>query len=192
MSRKIGCSEKDLAGFSLFEILISLGLFALTLTLLFLIQTQATKMWHESEEEEVLMNESRTLLHLLDRDLKNASSMPLTFRNQSDLFFLTRNGNDDLVAVAYFFDPQKKGHYYRFVATAKETLEANHDGTLKKLYDHATARDHHCKLMTTHLLACEFIPISINKKEISLLEINLSLGKITPRYFSSTVISVQR
>ncbi len=182
----------QVAGYTLFEMLISLALLALVITLVITTGTQATKMQQALEEEGLLMNEGRTFMHLLNRDLKNASSAPILFRNQSDFFFLTRNTNDDLVAVGYLFDPQKKNDCYRFVATAKETLAANQDGKLKELYDLAAPNEEHCKLLATHLLSCEIIPCWKNEKTINLLEINLSLGKTEPRYFLSTVISVQR
>ncbi len=172
-------------GYSLFEMLISLALLAVIMTLLATTGIQTVKMWSELEEEGTLMNEGRTLMHLLDRDLRNASkSMPIIFNNPSDFCFLTRNANDDLVAVAYFFDAKRQGYYYRFLATAKETLAALHDGKLEELYNRATPKEAHCKLIATHLLSCELIPTT------SLIEVHLAFGKTIPRYFLSTVISI--
>lgn len=183
--------KKVLAAFTLFELLVSLALLALVITLLATTATQASTMWQELEEESIFMSEGATLMRLLDRDLRNTySRVPITFLNQSDLFFLTRNANDDLVVVGYFLDPNKKDHCYRFVSTPQETLAAIEKGNLAELQAHASLRKTHSERITQHLISCEMTPIWNNDKKMILLEISMSFGKAKPCYFLSTVVAL--
>ena len=78
----------EISGFSLFELLISLALLALMLTLLITTGTQAAKMWSESEEQEEMMTEGRALLQMMCHDLRSAtSSSPIEIRESSNIFF---------------------------------------------------------------------------------------------------------
>jgi len=181
----------QVAGYSLFEMLVSLALVALITTLLITIETQAAKMWRGLEEEEELMREGRTLLQMICRDLRSASpSSLITLHEHSDLFFLMRNSHDDLVAVGYFLDPHKKNHCYRFCAKPNETLTAQSKGTLTERYTHATPGEAHCEPIVTHLLSWEMTPVWNDQKKMILLEINLTFGKTTPRYFLSTAVAL--
>lgn len=200
------------AGYSLFELLLSLALFALVILLLVTTGTQAVKMWRESEEQEELMAEGGALLQIICRDLRSASlcsekmdiDIPLV-SCQKNIFFLTRTPSDNLITVGYFLDPNKKGHCYRFLAKPKETLATQSQGTLTELEAHASPNEAHCELIATHLLSWEMTPVwksegrvaptaFITSSEIalppSLLEINMAFGKTNPRYFLSTVVAL--
>ncbi|MEI6416653.1 MAG: prepilin-type N-terminal cleavage/methylation domain-containing protein [Verrucomicrobiota bacterium] len=181
--------KKKSTGFSLFELLISLALLTLMLTLLITTGTQTAKMWSESEEQEEMMAEGSAVLQMMCHDLRSASS-PIQLQEKSNIFFLMRTPSDDLVTVGYFFDVNKKGHCYRFLANAKETLLAQSQGKLTELESHAAPGEAHCELIANHLLSWEIVPTWKNEKQMTLLEINLAFRKTTPRYFLSTVISL--
>ncbi|MCX6957236.1 MAG: prepilin-type N-terminal cleavage/methylation domain-containing protein [Verrucomicrobiae bacterium] len=189
--------KKKSTGFSLFELLISLALLTLMLTLLITTGTQTAKMWSESEEQTETLNEAGALLQMIYRDLRSASlcsekltiDIPLASR-QKNIFFLTRTPADDLVTVGYLFDPKQQGYCYRFFANAQETLTARKKGTLIELESRAAPGEAHCEVVATHLLSWEMTPVWKNEKQLTLFEINLAFGKTTPRYFLSTVISL--
>jgi prepilin-type N-terminal cleavage/methylation domain-containing protein len=204
MNRKVRCRleargwrKKQSAGFSLFEVLISLALFGLVMVLLIIAGTQAAKMWSESEEQEELVAEGGALLQMICRDLRSASfcsqkptvDIPLA-SCQKNIFFLTRTPSNNLVTVGYFLNSSKTGHCYRFLAQEKETLAACSQGTLTELEAHASPDEAHCELIATHLLSWEIIPVWKNEKKLALFEINLAFGKTTPRYFLSTVVAL--
>lgn len=182
----------QVAGFSLFELLISLALLTLMLAFLITTGTQAAKMWSESEEQEEMMAEGRALLQMMCHDLRSAtSSSPIEIRESSNIFFLMRTPSDDLVTIGYFLDPSKKSYCYRFFANAHETLATMNNKNLTQLESCAAPGEAHSELIATHLLSWKIIPFYKNKNQMTLLEINLALGKTTPSYFLSTVVSIQ-
>lgn len=188
-----GCRKKSPIGFSLFEMLVSLALVALILTLLITTATQTTKMWRELEEEETFMAEGRLLLETLSRDLRSASpSFPIILEKKPALFFLTRNTHDDLVAVGYFLDPIKKNYCYRFCAKPNETLAAQSKEILVELYNQAAAGKMHSQSIATHLVSWEMNPFWNDQKKLILLEVNLAFGKTKPCYFLSTVVALKK
>ena len=205
MNLKIGCRpeaevwrKNQPFGFSLFELLISLALISLVMVLLMNMEMQTARMWRDLDDEVELINEGRTLLQMISRDLRSASlcsenlniDIPLA-SCQKNIFFLTRSSSDDLVTAGYFLDPGKKGYCYRFFANAQETLRARSQEKLTELESRAAAGEAHSELITRHLLSWEITPFWNNEKKMILLEINLAFGKTTPSYFLSTVVSIQ-
>lgn len=192
-----GWRKNHSSGFSLFELLISLALVAVILTLLTTAGTQTFKMSSEAQEEESLMNEGQTLLQMIDHDLISSAlcsenfnlDLPLS-SCQKNIFFLRRTSTDDLVTVGYFMDSNKRNQCYRFFANAHETLAAMSHKNLNELESRAAAGEAHCELIAKHLLSWEMLPVWNKENKMILLEINLTFGKTTPCYFLSTVVAI--
>lgn len=183
--------------FSLFELLISLALVSLILLFLMISGIQAAKMYREFEEEKEFLTEGKTLLQMICQDLRSASncsekltlntSLPFSKKN---IFFLKRTSSDDLIAVGYFLDSNKKDHCYRFCTKPNETLAAIIKGSLAELQAKASPIEPHSQLVAKHLLLWEVLPIWNKEKKIILLEINMAFGKTKPCYFLSTVVGL--
>ena len=202
---------KQNRGYSLFEMLVSLALFALVITLLTTIGIQAVKIGNELEEQEEVLAESGALLQMICRDLSSSflsEKLCIDIPHahcQKNIFFLTRIPSDCLVTVGYFLDPNQQGHCYRFFANATETLKTKNRGSLAALYQSAAPGEIHCELVATHLLSWEITPVWKNNGKLTptaciipgetvpppvLLEINMTFGKTNPHYFLSTVVGL--
>ena len=166
--------------------------------------------WGHLDEKEMLMSEGSTLLQMISRDLSSSPAEGLDIdlphpHCSKNLFFLKRTSSDSLVAIGYFLDPNKKNHCYRFIATARETLEAIAKGGLSSLYEVAAPGEAHCELISSHLVSWEVTPAWRRGEELpsipgvkagetipppSLLEVAITFGQKSRYYTLSTVVTL--